>query len=307
MLTARGAGSILKKPNNMNLKLKWTFYSITLAFSTYWFVNLLLWYPWSYSAILGMILMFVAITPIWTYSVYNCMIRIPGEKLIIKAIYTSLVFTLVTIFLDFIFYGIMRGAMTELYHPTTLYGYGFLLSLPFIEILLFRERLIHYIDLKFKNFMIIGLWGLLSLSCITGIIMFDIKLTESNFKFITMIFASLIIFNLVIWIILRTKNYITNFKQIVLLSVICVVIGMIIGKYGADFGLKWWIYYPIPVMINLLLPPLILKLNNRQILSYLSLSIIAAPLIHVIFSFFFNWTEYMPFVKIPYFEALISK
>jgi len=108
-----------------NRFLRWFVYTIVAAFSTYWFVNFLLWYPWSYNAVLGMTLMFVAITPIWIFTVFDCLIRYNGERLVYGAAYTSLIFGLVAVVLDYIFYGLIRGAIIELYHPTTLYGYAF--------------------------------------------------------------------------------------------------------------------------------------------------------------------------------------
>jgi hypothetical protein len=47
-------------------------------------------------------------------------------------------------------------------------------------------------------------------------------------------------------------------------------------------------------------------MKNRQIFIYLLLSMSSAPFIHVTFSFLFNWTEYMPFWKIPYFKTLLN-
>ena len=36
---------------------KWVLYTLTLGFATYWASNLLLWFPWSYSITLGIVLM----------------------------------------------------------------------------------------------------------------------------------------------------------------------------------------------------------------------------------------------------------
>lgn len=74
--------------------------------------------------------------------------------------------------------------------------------------------------------------------------------------------------------------------------------GMLFGKYGANWGLKWWIYYTIPMLMNVLLPPVILQMNKGRTFLYLLLSAFSAPLIHMFFSVGFGWTEYMPFWKI---------
>jgi hypothetical protein len=124
--------------------------------------------------------------------------------------------------------------------------------------------------------------------------------SNTGWHFPIMILASFIIFYLVVWCALGLQKFKENIRSIIWLSILCVVGGMVIGKYGALRGLKWWIYYPIPMIMNVLMPPIVLKMNSKQILIYLSLSFLSAPLIHFFFSFFFNWTEYMPFWKISY-------
>ncbi|MEO8516915.1 MAG: hypothetical protein ABI426_09225 [Flavobacterium sp.] len=88
--------------------------------------------------------------------------------------------------------------------------------------------------------------------------------------------------------------------MIYILAIIVVVFGMLFGKYGATMGFKWWIYYPIPMLINVFLPPMALKMNLKSSLLYVFLSFLSAPFIHFFFSFLFNWHEYMPFWKIAY-------
>ena len=55
---------------------------------------------------------------------------------------------------------------------------------------------------------------------------------------------------------------------------------------------------------NPALPPLALKIRRAEILRYLPMAILMAPAIHVFFSLFVGWHDYMPFpVYIP---SLIS-
>ena len=121
-----------------------------------------------------------------------------------------------------------------------------------------------------------------------------------------MILASLLIFSLIIRIILSKKEFIAKRKQIFILSLFVVVLGMLFGKYGAVYGLPWWLYYPIPMLATVILPPFILKLNAYKTVVYLALSFLSAPFIHFFFSFFFGWTEYMPFWKIPFIGNLMN-
>lgn len=118
--------------------------------------------------------------------------------------------------------------------------------------------------------------------------------------FPVMILASFLIFYLVIGLILGTTAFKEKFRWIFLLSLVCVVFGMLFGKYGAIWGLPWWIYYPVPMLLNVFLPPMVLKMNGRKTGSYLILSFLSAPFLHFFFSFFFHWTEYMPFWNIAY-------
>ena len=50
-------------------------------------------------------------------------------------------FLVLAVILDYAFFGLIRNAMDQLYHPTTFYGYGFVLSLPFIAVIGFRKKI----------------------------------------------------------------------------------------------------------------------------------------------------------------------
>jgi hypothetical protein len=96
------------------------------------------------------------------------------------------------------------------------------------------------------------------------------------------------------------EDFYVKRKQISILALIVVVFGMLFGKYGATYGLPWWLYYPVPMLATVILPPVVLKLKTQKTIIYLILSFLSAPFIHAIFSFFLGWTEYMPFWKIPF-------
>lgn len=123
---------------------------------------------------------------------------------------------------------------------------------------------------------------------------------RTSWHFPIMILGSLVIFVVLLRFILSKEEFRKNFTKISLLSFIVVVLGMIFGKYGAMAGLPWWIYYPVPLLMTVLLPPVVLKFSPRQTVVYLIFSFLSAPFIHVLFSFFLGWTEYMPFLKIPF-------
>lgn len=156
---------------------KWIIYNLIIAFSYYWAANLLLWFPWSISAYLGITLMLTIAPLLWGYGVYTCLIRYQGEKLITGAILNSIILVTIAIIQDYIFFGLIRGAIKELYDITTFYGYGFLFSLPYIEIFIFKKlintkkrdiRTIDYI----RNLTL----GVSCLMILISIIILDIKI-----------------------------------------------------------------------------------------------------------------------------------
>lgn len=77
----------------------------------------------------------------WAYTTYLALVAYPGERLLRGAGIIAVVFLTIAVLLDFVFFGLIRQAMEELYHPTTLYGYGFLLFLPFIVAWIMKERI----------------------------------------------------------------------------------------------------------------------------------------------------------------------
>ena len=121
---------------------------------------------------------------------------------------------------------------------------------------------------------------------------------SNNWHFPIMIIASFIVFFLVIRIAVGRQTFLKKKYLILLLAIIIVISGMLFGKHGSNWGLKWWIYYPIPMLLNVFLPPIVLKMNFKRTSLYLILSFLSAPLIHVFFSLCFGWDEYMPFWKI---------
>jgi hypothetical protein len=153
---------------------KWLLYVTVVGFAVYWASNLLLWYPWSYSTTLGMTLMLTVSPVLWLYATFLCVKTYPKAHLWEGATYIALILLALAIGMDYVFFGIIRDAMTELYHPTTLYGYGFVLSLPFIVILAFRRKVSHTTKvLTRKDFWKPAITGILCFITIVLIIVFE--------------------------------------------------------------------------------------------------------------------------------------
>ena len=161
----------------LSVSKKWFYYNFVLAFAVYWFTNLALWFPWSINPQLGIILMLTAGPVIWSIAVFQSIIRFQSNKLLNGAIIIALILGVVAVVSDYIFFGIIRGTIKDLYKPTTFYGYAFLFALPFIEILLLPKL----INRKKKNittkaFTIAAVIGIASLLALVAIIKLNIKI-----------------------------------------------------------------------------------------------------------------------------------
>ena len=124
-----------------------------------------------------------------------------------------------------------------------------------------------------------------------------------NTQFPVLMAVSYAVFVFLLRIVLRQrKRFPLNAALVLGLFVVCA--GMVFAKYGAMSGLPWWVYYTIPMLLTVFLPPFVLRMRTREFVAYLLLSFLSAPAIHAAFSFFFGWKTYMPFIDIPSFWEL---
>ena len=122
---------------------------------------------------------------LWGLGVYFCLIRYPGGNIVQGALHNALIFIAMATAMDYIFFGLIRGAMEELYHPTTFYGYGFLIVLPFIEVLIFKKHLKRVEkNTSKRDFFRMGLLGLVALLLVIvfAIINFEVSVVNDIFK-----------------------------------------------------------------------------------------------------------------------------
>jgi hypothetical protein len=129
---------------------------------------------------------------------------------------------------------------------------------------------------------------------------------DGEWHFPIMIAASLVEFLVLLRLVLGRDVFRRRIVAVGIVAVIVVVAGMLFGKYGLQFGLPWWLYYPIPALVTILLPPLVFRMGPRRTILYLVLAALSAPLIHVLFAFFLGWNEYMPFIPVPSLASLIG-
>ena len=115
-----------------------------------------------------------------------------------------------------------------------------------------------------------------------------------------MLFSSLV-FLAVIAVTTRKRTTKPNPGLLLLLTAIVVCCGMLFARYGHIlFRFPWWIYYGAPALTTFALPPFALKMNRTEIAQYIPMAVLMGPAIHVFFSLFIGWHDYMPFpVYIP--------
>jgi hypothetical protein len=155
----------------MKENTKWLLFNLAVAFSLYWTGNLLLWFPWSIDANLGIGLMLTIMPLLWGVGIYYCLISYTGRKILTGVIINSTIMLVSAVVSDYIFFGLIRGAMDDLYQPSTFCGYGFLIILPFLELLFFKKLIIKKrCPVKAKSFISFGAIGLFSLLFLTAII-----------------------------------------------------------------------------------------------------------------------------------------
>jgi len=118
-----------------------------------------------------------------------------------------------------------------------------------------------------------------------------------SIRFPIMIAASIAVLFAVIWFVTRLKSPAPPLSSILIVSVIISAGGMIFAKFGAGWGLPWAIYYSVPALLTIFLPPIIFRLSIMQSIIYVALAFFSAPAIHYAFLMLLGWNEYMPFLR----------
>ena len=118
-------------------------------------------------------------------------------------------------------------------------------------------------------------------------------------RFVIFIVVSIVAFVALLRFVLRHRAQPPAPSQLLVLTLIVVVGGMVFAKYGNNFGMPWWIYYTVPALLTLFLPTVVLRMGRGEAIPYLCLSFLVSPAIHITFSLLLGWKEYMPFIPIP--------
>ncbi len=120
------------------------------------------------------------------------------------------------------------------------------------------------------------------------------------FHFAVFVGAALLTFLGSVWMATRSRAERPTTTQLAWLCAVVVVGGMMMAKFGNNVGLPWWIYYPVPLLLTLIAPPVALKMSVRETLVYVVLALLSSPAIHLLFSLFLGWHEFLPFIPVPY-------
>ncbi len=124
-------------------------------------------------------------------------------------------------------------------------------------------------------------------------------------RFIFFIVVSAFVFLWLIRFSLRHREGRPDIRKLLPVTGIVVVGGMVFAKYGNNIGFPWWIYYTVPALLTLLLPPFVFRMKGSEVGQYLLLAFLSSPVIHVTFSLFLGWKEYMPFIPVPSIQELL--
>jgi len=122
---------------------------------------------------------------------------------------------------------------------------------------------------------------------------------SGNLRFVAFVVVALVVFVVILRGVLRTRVVRPPWRSVFIAAAVVVAGGMLFAKVGQNSGLPWWIYYTVPMLVTVIVPPWVFRMNRRETAWYLALAFLSSPVIHLLFSFFLGWKDYMPFMEIP--------
>jgi hypothetical protein len=128
---------------------------------------------------------------------------------------------------------------------------------------------------------------------------------EGDARLAVFILVSLAVFVFVLRLVLR-RRAMESWLGIIMIALIVVPGGMLFARWGVAAGLAWWVFYTVPALVTLLVPPFAFRMARSEAVEYLVLALLMAPVIHTVFSLFLGWKEYMPFLPVPFLFDLLG-
>jgi hypothetical protein len=101
------------------------------------------------------------------------------------------------------------------------------------------------------------------------------------------------VFASVLRLALRKRNA-AVWPKILVAGVFIVFGGMLFARWTYGAGLPWWIFYGLPALATFLVPPTLFRMSRHETAKYVFMAVWMAPAIHIFFSFFVDWHDYMP-------------
>ena len=117
----------------------------------------------------------LTVSPVlWGVAIYKVFVHFQGKSIRLGVLIVSVIFFGMSVMLDYLFFGHFRNAMEELYHPTTFYGYAFVLFLPAMIYLTFRRKIeASRRDLIKKDFWFVIVFGQLCFLSLLFVILLE--------------------------------------------------------------------------------------------------------------------------------------
>lgn len=118
---------------------KYTFAAVT-CLAVYWLSNSILWIPWKYAAWLGAVCMIIYVPIAWGGISKLCLDKFPAAQKKHAKYYLGLLFSVVAIISDVLFYVCYRGVPEQLFKPATFGAYVLCFAAPVIVGLIQTKR-----------------------------------------------------------------------------------------------------------------------------------------------------------------------
>ncbi|MGH7570643.1 MAG: hypothetical protein ACREMK_02225 [Gemmatimonadota bacterium] len=122
---------------------------------------------------------------------------------------------------------------------------------------------------------------------------------QSEIRFYSMMAASLVVVGAALVWTLRRREGGRSWRRVGLVVAVIVIGGMFWGRIGASWGLPWTLYLLPPMAATFLVPPLAFRMGARETTTWILLAALSGPVVHVLFSFFLGWKEFMPIWDVP--------
>ena len=132
------------------------------------------------------------------------------------------------------------------------------------------------------------------------------SMISADQRFYIFILVSFFVFFAILRFVTRQRTQKPSALTALGVAAVVVVGGMLFAKLAQNAGWPWWIYYTVPAFVTLVLPPVAFRFSGRELWQYLLLAFLSSPAIHVMFSFFLGWHEYMPFIPVASLQDMLN-